>query len=41
MMKTATVNFDPSAVSPDKLVETIKATGYGAELAPPDQSAFE
>ena len=41
MMKTATVNFDPAAVSPDRLVETIKSTGYGAQLASPDQSAFE
>jgi Cu+-exporting ATPase len=41
MMKTATVSFDPSAVSPEKLVDTIKATGYGAELASPDQTAFQ
>jgi P-type Cu+ transporter len=41
MMKTATVSFDPSATSPDTLVEAIKATGYGAELASPDQTAFE
>src|SRR5262245_20716516 len=41
MMKTATVRFDPSAVSPDRLVETIKETGYGADLASPDQTAFE
>jgi Cu+-exporting ATPase len=41
MMKTATVRFDPHTVSPDRLVDVIKETGYGAELASPDQSAFE
>jgi len=41
MMKTATVRFDPDAVTPDRLVETIRETGYGAQLASPDQSAFE
>ena len=41
MMKTATVRFDPSVVTPARLVDAIKETGYGAELASPDQSAFE
>jgi Cu+-exporting ATPase len=41
MMKTATVSFDPNSVSPNRLVDTIRATGYGAELASPDQTAFE
>ena len=41
MMKTATVRFDPSAVTPDTLVDAIRATGYGAQLAAPDQTAFE
>src|SRR3954469_17313516 len=41
MMNTATVSFDPSAVTPHQLVETIRATGYGAQIASPDQSAFE
>ena len=41
MMKTATVRFDPAAVSPDQLVEAIRDTGYGAQLASPDQTAFE
>ncbi|HEU4799117.1 MAG TPA: heavy metal translocating P-type ATPase [Gemmatimonadales bacterium] len=41
MMKTATVRFDPNAVTPEGLVDVIKATGYGAELASPDQSVFE
>ncbi|HEU4630548.1 MAG TPA: heavy metal translocating P-type ATPase [Gemmatimonadaceae bacterium] len=41
MMKTATVRFEPSVVTPERLVDAIKGTGYGAELASPDQSAFE
>jgi Cu+-exporting ATPase len=41
MMKTATVEYDPSTVTPDRLIEAIRDTGYGATLASPDQSAFE
>src|SRR5690242_8229316 len=41
MMGSATVAFDPSATTPEALVETIRATGYGAELPTEDQSAFE
>src|SRR5687767_8240912 len=41
MMKSATVTFDRAAVSPEGLVEAIRQTGYGAELANPDQTAFE
>lgn len=41
MMKTATVRFDPAVVTPERLVDAIKQTGYGAELASPDQTAFE
>jgi Cu+-exporting ATPase len=41
MMKTATVQFDPTAITPEQLVETVRHTGYGAQLAAPDQSAFE
>ena len=41
MMKTATVRFDPEAVTPELLVDAIKGTGYGAQLASPDQTAFE
>src|ERR1044071_7524547 len=41
MMKTATVSFAPDAVTPDGLVAAIEATGYGARLASPDQTAFE
>ena len=41
MMKSATVSFDPNVMSPERLVEAIRSTGYGAELASPDQTAFE
>ncbi len=41
MMKSATVTYDPSAITPERLVETIRDTGYGAQLASPDQTAFE
>jgi Cu+-exporting ATPase len=41
MMKNAAVTFDRSVVTPERLVETIRKTGYGAELAPPDETAFE
>ncbi|WP_337169877.1 heavy metal translocating P-type ATPase [Gemmatimonas aurantiaca] len=41
MMKSATVTFDPGAVTPEALVATIEDTGYGASLANPDQTAFE
>ena len=41
MMKNAAVTFDPSVVTPDHLVETIRATGYGADLSSPDQTAFD
>ena len=41
MMKQATIDFDPAAVSPQRLVETIRDTGYEAEIASPDQTAFE
>ena len=41
MMETATVRYAPDATTPDRLVEAIRETGYGAELAPPEESAFE
>ena len=41
MMKTATIRFDPGTVTPERLVETIRAPGYGAAPAAPGQSAFE
>jgi Cu+-exporting ATPase len=34
LLNNATVTFDPSATSPDRLVETIRGTGYGAQLPP-------
>lgn len=41
MMKSATVQFDPTTVSPEGLVRVIEGAGYGASLANPDQTAFE
>ncbi|HEU5358624.1 MAG TPA: heavy metal translocating P-type ATPase, partial [Gemmatimonadales bacterium] len=41
MTNAATVTFDPVATSPDALVETIRATGYGAELPSPDTGALD
>ncbi|MEO7822757.1 MAG: heavy metal translocating P-type ATPase [Gemmatimonadaceae bacterium] len=41
MMKTATVTYDAGAITPDRLVDAIRETGYGATLASPDQTAFE
>ncbi|MEO5511790.1 MAG: heavy metal translocating P-type ATPase [Longimicrobiales bacterium] len=40
MMHNATVTFDASATNPAQLVDAIRQTGYGAELAPEEQSAF-
>ncbi|MEP6536670.1 MAG: heavy metal translocating P-type ATPase [Bryobacteraceae bacterium] len=40
MTNDATIAFDPAAVSPDVLVQTIAGTGYGAELASPAASAI-
>ena len=41
MMHDATVRYLPDATSPERLVDAIRGTGYGAELPPPEQSAFE
>jgi Cu+-exporting ATPase len=41
MMQSAAVKYDPSVISPEDLVQAIRKTGYGAELASPDQTAFE
>lgn len=41
MMHQATIAYDPAATSPDALVETIRKTGYGAELPRVDETAFE
>ncbi|MDQ3223415.1 MAG: heavy-metal-associated domain-containing protein, partial [Gemmatimonadota bacterium] len=30
MMKSATVTYDPGAITPDRLVDAIRETGYGA-----------
>ena len=38
MTGSATVSYDPAAVSPEALVGAIRATGYGAELPRPDDS---
>ena len=39
MTGAATVEFDPATTSPERLVETIRSTGYGAELPSAEQSA--
>ncbi len=39
MMNNAAVTYDPSRASPAVLVDTIRATGYGAELPTAAQSA--
>jgi len=41
MMHNATVTYHPEAISPERLVTAIRDSGYGAELASPDQTAFE
>ena len=41
MLNNATVTFDPHATSPAALVETIRTTGYGAELPDQHQSILE
>jgi Cu+-exporting ATPase len=42
MMHDATVRYSPEATSPERLVEAIRATGYGAELPPAEErSAFD
>jgi Cu+-exporting ATPase len=33
MMQSASVKYDPSVVTPEDLVQAIRKTGYGAELA--------
>ncbi|HEX6105576.1 MAG TPA: heavy metal translocating P-type ATPase [Gemmatimonadales bacterium] len=39
MTGAATVQYDPAATTPERLVETIRGTGYGAELPAADRSA--
>ena len=41
MMHDAAITYDPSTVTPERLVDAIRATGYGAELAAQEQTAFE
>jgi P-type Cu+ transporter len=41
MTGQATVGFDPTQIDADRLVETIRATGYGAELLAPERSVEE
>src|ERR1051325_11281708 len=43
LLNSATVRFDPARTSPGRLVEAVRATGYGAELPPaaPDLAAEE
>ena len=41
MMGNATVAFDPSTTTREALVDTIRSTGYGAELPLEEQSAFD
>ncbi|HEX6991100.1 MAG TPA: heavy metal translocating P-type ATPase, partial [Gemmatimonadales bacterium] len=41
MTGSATVAFDPAATTPDALLETVRGTGYGAELPDPSLSAQE
>jgi P-type Cu+ transporter len=39
MTSAATVSYDPSSVTPVRLVEAIRDTGYGADLPAPDATA--
>ncbi len=41
MTEQATVAYDPAATTPEELLETVRSTGYGAELPSADRSAFE
>ncbi len=41
MLKNAAVTYDPGVTSSMALVKAIRETGYGAELAAQDQTAFE
>lgn len=41
MMKSAAVTYQPSATSPQQLVDTIRSRGYEAKLPVQDESAFD
>jgi Cu+-exporting ATPase len=40
MLQNAAVTYNPAVINPAKLVEAVRATGYGAELPRLEQSAF-
>ena len=41
MMRSATVDFDPSATTPSAIVDAIRATGYGADLPVAGRTGFQ
>src|SRR5258705_6617110 len=41
MMASATISYDPAQTQPDKLVEAIRDTGYGASLPQSEITAFD
>jgi Cu+-exporting ATPase len=41
MTRNAAVQYDPSSVTPQRLVEAVRATGYDAELRPVDADILE
>ena len=41
MTGAATVDFDPAATSPERLVDTIRNTGYGADLPMPEERSVD
>ena len=41
MTGAATIAYDPDVTTPDRLVDTIRSTGYGAVLPLPEESAEE
>jgi Cu+-exporting ATPase len=41
MTSNATIRFDPDVVSPDRLVEAVRSTGYGADLPVEGRTAVE
>jgi Cu+-exporting ATPase len=41
MLNSAAVSYDPGAITPEALVQAVRATGYGAELPSAARTAFE
>ncbi|HEX5438897.1 MAG TPA: heavy metal translocating P-type ATPase [Gemmatimonadaceae bacterium] len=41
VLNNASVTYDPAVVTPDRLVEAVRATGYGAELPSRTRTALE